>query len=218
MLSRRSFLQGLAAAAASLALDPFSCVVTDGRHYRNLRLGLSATLPLGWEFGSIADFASLRERTALLDERDDELHPLKDPDNLPIFLFEAPRLRAGSFAPGIVLYDEPLEGAPPRNELSGHALMLRGFRLSYPDLDVIRPPAAIALRGTPATVSVWSYTHHLEDETIPLLVRSILVFRGDRVHTFHLVDSMKSPCIAAHVWEDFVKSLRYSTPREAYEA
>lgn len=212
VLSRRSFLQGLAVVAGSLALDPFRHVTTDGRRYRNLRLGLSATLPAGWEFGSIADFASLRDDTKLLDELEDDVHPLKDPDNLPVFLFEQPADREGEVDAGVVLYDEPLEGPAPADEPAGHALMLQGFGMSYKDLVVIRAPESIAVTGAPATVSTWSYTHEVGKERRELLVRTILVFRGDRVHTFHLVDSLASPVVGVAVWEQFIRSIHYSKP------
>lgn len=119
MLSRRGFLQALGASAAALSLDPVATVSTHGDLYRNRRLRIEVTKPPGWEFSSIADFAAVREQTLLLDEFRDgelpqELHPLKDPGNLPVFLFEDPRWRAGPFVPAIALYDEPLAGAPPR--------------------------------------------------------------------------------------------------------
>ncbi len=213
VLPRRSFLQGLAVLAASLALDPLRYVIVDGRRYRNERLGVSATLPPEWEFGSIADFASLRERTELLDELEDELHPLKDPDNLPIFLFEQSRHRQGSFVPAIALYDEPLEQPPPRgDEVSGHALMLEGFGVSYRDLSVIRAPKPIELSGASATISTWSYTHDIDSESKELIVRSVVVFRGERVHTLHLVDSLTSPRVRGAVWEEFLRSVRYTRP------
>lgn len=210
MLARRTFLQGLAVVAVSLALDPFRYVVTDGRHYKNVRLGISATLPAGWEFGSIADFASLRERTQLLDELEDELHPLKDPANLPVFVFEQPIDRERPFGAGILLYDEPLEELAPADEPWAHASMLEWLGLSYKDLVVIRAPEPIMLRGASATLSTWSYRHEIGNESEELLVRSVLVFRGDRVHTFYLGDLLTSPGISTTVWEEFIRSIHYS--------
>lgn len=211
MLSRRSFLTGLAAVAGSLALDPFRYVVAEGRHYENLRLGLSAKLPAGWEFASIADFASLREHQKLIDELDDELHPLKDPDNLPIFIFEDPRLQEGDFVPAVALYDEALEGHPPADEPAGHAVMLAGFAACYRDLVIIDKPRHIDLAGAGGTWSKWSYTHEVDDDCYYLLICTVVVFRGERVHTFHLVDDLRSPRIANDIWDEFLGSIRYST-------
>ena len=210
MLSRRTFLQGLAVVAGSLALDPFRQVITEGRRYRNLRLGLSATLPAGWEFGSIADFASLRAETALLNELEEELHPLKDPDNLPVFLFEQPADRGGAVDAAVLLYDEPLDGAAPADELAGHARMLEGFARSYQDVVVVGAPQSLAVTGASATSSTWSYTHEVGRERKEVLVRTMLVFRGDRAHTFHMVDSLTSPVVRSTVWTSFIRSLRYS--------
>src|SRR5690606_11643199 len=142
MLSRRGFLQALGASATALSLDPLATVSTNGDLYRNWRIGLEVVKPPGWEFSSIADFAALREQTLLLDEFDDEdfpeeLHPLKDAGNLPVFLFENPRWRSGPFAPAIALYDEPLDGAPPRNECRAHARMVARFAHSYADCRVL---------------------------------------------------------------------------------
>lgn len=208
--SRRSVLQGLAATAASLALDPFHCVVTEGRRYQNLRLGLEVTLPQGWEFGSIADFASLRQRQDLLDEIEDEMHPLKDPDTLPVFLFEQPRYRRSHFVPAMVLYDEPLFGPAPNDEARAHMTMLQRIGLSYRDLEVIDSAEPIDLAGTSGTMSRWSYSHELDAKSYDLVVRTILVFRGDRAHTYHLVDRLSSPRIPDAVWQELIGSIRYS--------
>lgn len=213
-LSRRSFLGGLAALAGSLALDPFHCVRVEGRHYENVRLGIAATLPTGWTFASIADFASLRERQVLLDQIEDEFHPLKDPDILPIFLFEAPRFQDSHFGPAIALYDEPLYEPAPVDESAGHVKMLAGFATAYRGLEVIAPPSRIVLRGAQGTVSTWSYAHDLDSESSYLVVRSVVVFRGERVHTYHLVDDLASPRITDDVWDEFLASIRYSAPFE----
>ena len=86
--SRRDFLQRLAASAAALALDPFRGIAIAKDRYHNDRLGLTVHRPTGWEFSSIADFAALRDRQVLQGVLNQEPHPLKDPHNLPAFLFE----------------------------------------------------------------------------------------------------------------------------------
>src|SRR5688500_1009741 len=98
MQSRREFLPPPAASAAAMARGPLQGSSAATSVYRNARLGLTVRLPEGWEFSSIADFAALRERQVLQDVIDSlagSSHPLKDPSNLPVFLFEDPRHRDG---------------------------------------------------------------------------------------------------------------------------
>ena len=214
MQSRREFLQRLAASAAVMALDPLQGISAATSVYRNARLGLTVRLPEGWEFSSIADFAALRERQVLQDAIDSlggSPHPLKDPSNLPVFLFEDPRHRDGEFAPAIILYDEPLWARPPANEATAHTRMLRGLGRSYRDLRVIDPPRPLALGAVPATRSRFSYLHEIDSgKAVPLEVRTLLVFRAPRVHTYYLVDSAPSPCISPEVWEEFIASIQYA--------
>lgn len=216
MRSRRAFLQELTAAAAALALDPLRGVSAFANEYANDRLGLSVRLPEGWEFSSVADFAALRERQVLQDAmrgRGDEPHPLQDPENLPVFLFEDPRHREGEFAPGIALYDEPLEEALPRNQAAAHRRFLGWLSRSYRDLAVAEEPREVALQGARGTLSRASYLHEIDSgETFPLEIRTLLVVRPPRVHTVYLTDSSVRPRIDPRVWRDFLASVRYRPP------
>ena len=212
MLSRRTFLKNLATTAVALSLDPFKGVAIAGAEYSNHRLGLSVRLPKNWEFGSIADFAAIREHSVLLDELEDmnEPHPLKDPSNLPVFLFENPAFKRGEFVPAIALYDEPLHEQTPSDQVAAHERMLIGFGNSYTNRQIIEYPYGVTLSGATATWSKWSYLHELENgDTYALSVRSILVFQTSRVHTYHLADDLHSPCIEEDVWSDFLASIAY---------
>ena len=211
--SRRQFLQRLAASAAALGLEPLRGIAVMGDLYRNDRLGLALRKPPGWEFSSIADFAALRERQVLTQVLgDDEPHPLKDPRNLPVFLFENPRFRDGDFAPAISLYDEALRGSAPVDAIAAHRdVMLAGFAAAYRDVEVVDGPAALRVSDADATISHWTYNHDLEDgASYRLSVRSVLVFREPRVHTYHLVDAAASAHVAEATWDAFVSSIRYS--------
>lgn len=209
--SRREFLQKLLVAATALGIDPLSGVVTSGDQYRNDRLRLTLRRPSGWEFSSVADFAALRERQALLDFVGDEIHPLKDPNNLPVFLFEHPQGREGMFSPAIGLYDEALGGPVPVDPARAHReVMLGGFAASYRDLRVLREPRLVHLQGAEGTSSQWSYVHDLDDGTCyQLSVCSLVVFREPRVHTFHFADRSQSPRRSESTWADFVASVSY---------
>lgn len=216
MLSRRGFLQALGASAAALSLDPLATVSTAGDLYRNRRIGLEVMKPAGWEFSSIADFAAVREQTLLLDEFGDgdvpaELHPLKDVENLPVFLFENPRWRAGNFVPAIALYDEPLGGTPPRNERKAHAGMVDRFARSYADCRVLEAPVDVSLRGAAGTWCRWTYAHETSSgERAVLDVQSLLVFRAPRVHTWYLIDRQPRPHVADATWRKVIDSIRYA--------
>jgi hypothetical protein len=206
LLSRRSFLAALAVGAAALALDPYRYVTARAGVYGNARLGLSLLLPEGWVFSSVADFVALRERQELLDELPDELHPLKDPENLPVFVFEGPRERA-SCNPALVLFDEPAD-APP-DQCEGHRWMLDGFALSYRDLVVSDEPREVRLAGARGTVSRWLYTHDVPGQSCRRTVRTLIVFTHQRAHTFHLADDAVSPACNGEVWHRFLESVRY---------
>ena len=210
--SRRSFLQKLLAASLAAGLDPFRTVTASGDVYTNARIGLTVRRPPGWEFSSIADFASLRNQQTVMDAVDGEIHPLKDPDNLPVFIFEDAAARDGLFAPAITLYDEPLRGAAPPDQVRAHRdVMLAGFARSYRNLEVHEYPVPVVLRGAGGTSSHWSYDHDLDDGfSRKLSVRSLLVFRQPRVHTFHFVESPASPRDPGMIWAQFIESVSYA--------
>ncbi|MDR6992904.1 hypothetical protein [Luteimonas sp. 3794] len=188
---------------------------TTGDLYRNRRIGLEVLKPPGWEFSSIADFAAVREQTLLLDEVrgeqfPEELHPLKDVTNLPVFLFENPRWRHGSFVPGIAMYDEPLDGAAPRHERRAHARMIAGLAQSYADCRVLEAPAYVELRGAKATWCRWSYLHEIASgQQAALDVQSLLVFRAPRVHTWYLIDRHPDHHVADATWRKVIDSIGY---------
>src|SRR5687768_6021726 len=104
MIARREFLAKLASLPAAKALA-FQGVSVVGCRYTNVRIGLDVERPVDWEFSSIADFAALRKRQVLEEPEEiyDGPHPLKDPENLPAFLFECPEFKDGDFCPCITL-------------------------------------------------------------------------------------------------------------------
>jgi hypothetical protein len=144
---------------------------------------------------------------------DQDPHPLKDPHNLPVFLFENVSFRKGQFAPSISLWDEPLDGPAPSDESRAHEeVMLEGFASAYRDVHIDGHLAAVQLKGAGATVSRWSYWHDLDSgEEYRLTVQSVLVFRAPRVHTYHLVDSGIAPTIDRAVWKGFLDSISYDS-------
>lgn len=210
MENRRQFLADLARAAAAAGLNVFANVSVAGALYRNERIGLRLRRPNRWEFESIADFAALRAKQVLADAEIGEDHPLRDSTNLPVFIFSDAREAEGHFRPAVTLYDETLYGGVPRDQCRGHEWMLEGFSESYKDLAIATKPWKVSLKGTPATIAEWSYIHQIDDGSeIPLWIRSILVFRRERVHTWYLVDSRDKRRVSARVWERFVDSIEY---------
>jgi len=208
-LSRRGFLAGLVAAATAATLDPFEFVQAVGSQYENVRLGLRASLPEGWAYSSVADFVSLRAHQVLLDEVAEQHHALKNPEEIPVFIFEHPGHRDGHFAPGIVLYDNSVNHIP-EDEPSAHLVMLRRFARSYEDLDIGTEPEEARVGNVDGTIGRWSYVHEVPSGRWRLAVRSVLVFRGDRAHTFHLVDDFRLPRIANETWTRFLASIQYT--------
>jgi hypothetical protein len=211
VLPRREFLRLAAATAVSLGLDPFRGVSTVEDLYRNERLGLQLRRPAGWEFESLADFAAVQSHKVLQDALAGEPHPLRDPLNLPVFIIADPAHRFGDFAPLVSLYDEPLDGPVPANEAEAHErVMLRGFARSFREFRVLTKPRQFALVGTGATDSVYRFLYERDDgQTWPLRVRSVVVFRPPRVHTFHLVDSDEHPFAPVTTFDDFLRTVAY---------
>jgi hypothetical protein len=213
--TRRAFLQKLLVAAAAVGIDPLRNVAIAGDQYLNTRLGLTLRRPPGWDFSSIADFSALRDRQVLIDWLDDDVHPLKDSTNLPVFIFEDLENKDGQFGTSILLYDEALDTPTPPNQALAHKeVMLGGFAVSYQCFDILSEPVTIKLRGGEATWSRWTYLHKLDDGVSrQLTVRSLVVFREPRVHTFHFVESTASATCVDSIWTEFISSISYDSPR-----
>jgi len=213
VLVRREFLAQLAAVVSSLGLDPLQGVEVTGDRYDNRRIGLSLRRPADWTFGSVIDFVAARQQQVLRGVALDEAHPLRDPRHLPVVVLMALASAGDGFEPSVSLWDEPLRRPAPSHQRLGHLhVMLRGFAASYADVVVTEPPYDIRLDTLPATRSRWTYRHERSDGTaIALVVSSVVVFRSERVHTFHLVDRLDGPEVADEVWEALVSSIRYRT-------
>lgn len=211
--SRRSFLKALVASAISVGLDPFAGIEVASDFYQNRRLGLSFLKPSGWEFDSIADFVTLRERQVLLNESPDEVHTLKDPESLPTVVIADVKHQRGDFAPGIMLWDEPLPPPSPSSaaaEIYSHRRMIRGFAQCYKEVQTIREPEALSLDGVRATQAAWSYKHEVDDgQAGTLQIRSLLVFRPARVHTFYLIVPDGFDCVAPSTFDRFIRTIKY---------
>lgn len=221
--TRRAFLQKLLIAATSIGLDPLRNVAIADDRYRNTRVGLSVRRPPKWEFSSVADFSSLRDRQVVIDLMEDEVHPLIDSTNLPLFIFEEPESRDGPFASAILLYDEALDSPAPRDQARAHKeVMLVGFGTSYQRFEILREPVVVKLQGAEGTWSQWSYLHELDSGwSRQLSIRSLVVFRAPRVHTYHFVESPTSAIQPETTWAEFIKSISYdelSEPKAAHVA
>jgi hypothetical protein len=84
---------------------------------------------------------------------------------------------------------------------------------SYGEMQILELPSLANLNGTPATVSEWSYRHDIDSgESFHLWVRTILVFRPGRSHTYHLVDSLKRRHISPGTWQRLQNSIHYGPP------
>lgn len=210
-LNRRRFLKLLTATAVSLGLDPLEGIAIEDGQYFNRRIGLACTKPTGWIYDSIADFVALREKQILEDALPGEAHPLNDPSNLPLFIAIDPNNELGRFSPAIALYDELLNSEVPDDQVEAHRQMIEfGFKRSYRDVCLLAGPEKIYLGESMATQSVWRYRHEIENDREWLLwVKSILVFRPPRVHTYYLVDSAEHRRVPDSQFEDFIGSIRY---------
>lgn len=211
-IKKREFIKLLTATAISIGLNPLHGIVVENNRYSNKRIGLTCNKPSQWKFDSIADFVAIRERQVLNSILPDENHPLKDPKNLPVFIIIDPDHQNGNFAPSISLWDEPLESVVPKNEIEAHRGMIEHtFALLYPDVKLVNQPKSLNLAGLKATESVWQYRHILDDGQAWLLkVRSVLIFRSPRVHTYHLVDDTEHNYVPKRKFDAFITSIKYN--------
>ncbi len=211
MNTRRQFLKRLAASAVALGLSPYRDVAVVGETYTNSRLGLSFAKASVWEYSSSADFSALRERQVLDDVRLDEAQPLKDPESLLVVLVEDTHHRCGHFAPSISLWDDSHSRPFPEDQAQAHReVMIGRFETAYREVDLLKYPEAVQLRGAGGTISEWSYLHEIDDgASFHLKVCSIVVFKDRRVHTFHLTDSLEQPCVSESTWSAFIQSIDY---------
>ena len=77
---------------------------------------------------------------------------------------------------------------------------------------MLKDPELIRIGEADGTLSRWSYLHELDDGTErQVMVRSLVVFRDPRVHTFHMVDSPTSWPVSESTWSEFMASIRYDT-------
>ena len=154
-LKRREFIKLLTASAISIGLNPLQGIAVDKNQYSNKRIGLTCNKPSQWQFDSIADFSAIREKQVLDSILPDEGHPLKDPENLPVFIITDPDHQNGDFAPSISLWDEPLQSEVPKNETEAHRLMIEQlFGQSYPYVKLVSQPQFINLTGLKETESI----------------------------------------------------------------
>lgn len=210
-LKRREFIKLLTTTAVSIGLNPLQGIAVEDNEYLNQRIGLTCSKPSKWKFDSIADFAALRERQVLDSIIPDENHPFKDPENLPVFIMIDPNFQFGEFAPSISLWDEPLYSEVPSDEISAHQRMVEeGFASSYADVRLLEYPGFVNECDVKATDSVWKYRHVIDDgQEWHLRVRSLLIFRSPRVHTYHMVDDFKRKYIPKSVFDKFIASVKY---------
>ena len=71
--------------------------------------------------------------------------------------------------------------------------MLDGFALSYRDLVISDEPREVRLAGVRGTISQWRYTHDVPGHSFRRTVRTLVVFRYQRAHTFQTWATTPSP-------------------------
>jgi len=211
LLGRREFerLAGMASAVA--AIDPTALVLASGDRYTNSRIGISLVKPAGWRFLSLVDFPAIAQRQPLAIDDPDVVQALRDPSATPFLVVTKYDAEHPDLNPCITCYDEPT-GPGVDTALEGHRQALQRWVhfLKYASIQVAPAPIDLAC-GTPATLSVWRFSLELDSgRTWAVQARTLLVYRGDRVHTFHFMNGELGASEAADELNAAAHSLSYN--------
>jgi hypothetical protein len=211
LLGRREFVRLAGVASAVAAFDPTALVVTPGDRYSNSRIGVSLVKPTGWQFLSLVDFPAIAQRQRLAINDPDVVQVLRDPSAAPFLVVTKYDAEHPDFNPCITCYDEPT-GPGVDTALEGHRQALQAWLhfLKYASVQVNPAPIDLAC-GTPATLSVWRFSfEHDPGQTWAVQARTLLVNRGDRVHTFHFIDGELGASVAGDELKAAAQSLSYN--------
>jgi hypothetical protein len=197
--------------SAIVAIDPSTLIPAAGHQYSNRRLGVSLVKPAGWHFLSLVDFPAIAQHQQLAIDDPDVAQVLRDPSAAPFLVITKYDAEHPDFNPCITCYDEPMApGVDSALECHRRALQAWSHFLKYAAIQVAPAPIDLAC-GTPATLSVWRFD--FEDDagrTCPVRARTLLVYRGDRIHTFHFMDGELGDSIAGDELNAAARSLAYS--------
>ena len=136
---------------------------------------------------------------------------LGDPSAAPFLVVTKYDAEHPDFNPCITCYDEPT-GPGVDTALEGHRQALQAWVHFLKLASNQVAPAPIDLTcGTPATLSVWRFTFESDSgRTCAVQARTLLVYRGDRVHTFHFMDGELGASVAGDELNATARSLSYN--------
>jgi hypothetical protein len=197
--------------SAVAAFDPTALILASGDRYSNSRNGVSLVKPAGWHFLSLVDFPAVAQGQRFAINDPDVVQVLRDPSAAPFLVVSKYDAEHPDLNPCITCYDEP---TPPGvgTALEGHRQALQAWVhfLKYASVQVDPAPIDLAC-GTPATLSVWRFSfEHDSGPPWPVQARTLLVNRGDRIHTFHFMDGEQGPSAAGDELAAAARSLSYN--------
>lgn len=210
LVGRRDFLKVLASAAAVAAADPAALARTSGDLYVNDRLSLSLVKPVGWHFLSTVDYQAAAGHQLLLVDNPEVEQILKSPEALPFVVMTKFGAQYDDLNPAICGFSDAIEPGVPNGEPGYHDAALKAWRWLLPQAEVVSGPKQVDLRGVPATRSEWRFLYqHDSGRQWTVNVRTLLVFRGERTHTFHLMQGTTPPAIADLEFDAAEQAIEY---------
>jgi hypothetical protein len=210
LLGRRQLLRLGGMAAVVAAADPLALALTSGDRYFNERLGLSFNKPAGWHFLSVVDFQAAARGQRLAVDDPDVLQVLQNPDSVPFVVVTKFDAGYTDLNPCITCWGEPIE-PDLEGDIDCHQQALRAWARFLPGVSVLAAPTPLTLQcGTAATLSVWRFLfEHDSGRSWHVNARTLLLFRSNRIHTFHFMDADTGESAAGAELTQAAQSLSY---------
>lgn len=210
LLGRGEFMRLAAMATPITAHDPSTLASVTGDRYWNPRLGVSIVKPTGWRILSVEDSQAATRHQRFATDDPEVVAILRGGADLQFLVITKFEAEHPTVNPCITCRDEALEPFL-EDALDCHQFLHEAWPLVLRGVTVQAAPAWIDLPcGTLATRSVWSFD--LEQDARPtevMQVRTILVSRGDRIHSFHFMDGLFGEAAAGDELEAAARSLSY---------
>lgn len=162
---------------------------TAGNHYWNRRLRLELTKPPDWHFWSVVDFSAASALQQLVDGVPPEAQEiLRSPDAAPFLVVAKLGPEDDGLTPCVCAYDEPRDDScPPVVEALEEAVA--GWGRFLADVVVAQATTPVNVPGArEAARTCWSFMYqHADGSCERLLVKTLLIFRGARMHTLQFM-------------------------------
>jgi hypothetical protein len=212
LIHRRDFLRLLGFAATVGMAFPASVSKTFGDLYRNKRLSLSLKKPSGWHFLSVVDYQDAVQHHVLAVESPEVEEILRSPESLPFLVVTKFPAEYDDLNPVITAWDEPIDSAAG-SVVDCHLDALRAYKNIVREAQILAEPKRVSIPGADsASRSSWQFVfEHDSGREWLVLLTTLLVYREERMHTFHFMQGNSPPAIATEDLAHAERSIAYDT-------